>query len=224
VNARLGESSLSNRLLNLGAAGPIAALAALDSDALLLVGLRGVIRSADGGETFASVQDQDVRGKLVNAVDTAPGTVVAFGSRVAALSIDRGRSWSRIRLPRRRAIRDLDFATSGIGMLARHARGSRAHSRRWPVVAGLPTLGTSRGRSFELADARNGYVVVNQFGRFAQVVLRTSDGGRSWHPQLVGKAGLDAFESGGSADYALSAAAARSTRRPFAATRGRPRR
>ena len=202
---RSDNGGLSYRLLDHGANGPLAALAALDSDTLLLVGFRGLIRSANGGETFAPVQDPDVRGRLLSKVSTAPGTVVVFGSRVAALSTDRGRSWARIRLPRGRTIRDLDFGTSRIGMLLDGRGGlwrTGNQGRSWQL---LPTLGTGGGRSLELVDARNGYVVVNRFGRLDQLglVLRTADGARSWHPQLVGKAVLDRVDSGGATDYAL---------------------
>ncbi len=203
---RSDNGGQSYRLLNTGTAGPVATLGALDADTLLLVGFRGVVRSSDGGETFAPVQDADVRGKLLNAVDRADGAVVVFSPRVAALSTDHGRRWSRVRLPRRRAVRDLDFATARVGMLLDN-RGELWRTgnggRSWQP---LPSLGTGRARSIELADAGNGYAVVNQFGSLVNLglVLRTSDGGRSWHPQLVGRAVLDSVQSGGPVDYALA--------------------
>ena len=48
--------------------------------------------------------------------------------------------------------------------------------------------------AFELAfsDARNGFAAVRDFGgNFNGYVLRTSDGGKTWQPQLIDDEGID---------------------------------
>jgi hypothetical protein len=58
----------------------------------------------------------------------------------------------------------------------------------------------------EFSSGRNGYVVVRGFGRLreAGIVMRTTDGGQSWHPQLVSRFFIASLESTGSIDYALA--------------------
>jgi hypothetical protein len=55
------------------------------------------------------------------------------------------------------------------------------------------------------ADARNGYVVVPRVGREAHgFVMRTSDGGASWRPQLVSPAFVQDLDLTGGTAYALA--------------------
>ncbi len=57
----------------------------------------------------------------------------------------------------------------------------------------------------DFADARNGYVVVPRVGLEARgFVLRTSDGGASWRPQLVSPAFVRDVDMAGGTAYALA--------------------
>jgi photosystem II stability/assembly factor-like uncharacterized protein len=186
--------------------GPVAAIHAVDPDRLLLVGFRGLVRSDDGGETFTRVTDADVRSVALSRADRAGGATVVFGSRRAAVSTDGGRSWTRIRLPSRRSVRDLDFVTARVGFLldTRGALWRTANAgRRWQQRT---SLGTSGAFSLEFADANSGYVAVRTFGSLGALglVLRTADGGRTWHPQLVAREAIRAIRTGGATDYALA--------------------
>ena len=186
--------------------GPVAAIHAVDANRLLLVGFRGVVRSPDGGETFSQVADPDVRGARLVAVDRAGTAVVVFGANRAALSVDAGANWTRIRLPKRRAVRDLDFVNARAGFLI-DTRGALWRTgnagRTWHE---LTSLGTAGAYSLEFADANSGYVAVRTFGSLGGLglVLRTANGGRSWHPQLVARDGIAAIRTGGATDYALA--------------------
>ncbi len=196
----------SYSLLDPGTTAPVS-VAAVDVDRLLLIGPRGLVYSADGGETFSQVQDRAVRNAQLVAVDFGAGSVVAYGPRAAAVSADGARNWRKVPLPRMRIVRDLDFANPRLGFVLdtrgafwRTANGGRSWGR-------VSALGTSAGYAVSFADRLNGYVAVAGFGSVqGGFVLRTGDGGRSWHPQLVSRALVNAMTSFnlGSTDYALA--------------------
>lgn len=202
---RSDNAGASYSLLNPGTARP-AAIAAIDADRLLLLGA-GIVRSDDGGETFQPVGGPAARAQL-SAADLAGGAVFAFGNLAVFASTDRGVHWQRVARPKRRAIEDLDFVTRRTGYLL-DTRGALWKTtnggRRWVQ---LPGLG-GPGYAVEFSSARDGYVAVRSFGslRNAGLVLRTIDGGRSWHPQLVSRFVLTALE-GGTIGYALAGASA----------------
>ena len=190
-----------------GYSGRPLAIHAVGEDAVLLIGPRGVVRSPDGGDTFRAVPAGAVRGRALRAVDPAGSAVVVYGPRAAALSRDAGVSWTAIRLPNARLVRDLDFATARVGyvldtrgILWRTANGGRT----WTV---LRSLGTSGLYEVEFSDALNGYAIVRTFGSFRNLglVLRTADGGRSWRPQLVSRKLLRRLATAGGNDYAVAA-------------------
>ena len=203
---RSDNGGASYRLLNYGTTIP-AEIAAVGPDRLLLIGVpRGILRSENGGETFQRVQDRAVRRAVVLAADRAGGAVVVYGPRAAAISANGATGWRKIPLPRKRVVRDLDFATARLGF-ALDTRGSLWRTanggRSWREV---PSLGTSAARSLRFEDARNGYVAVSGFARLRGLglVLRTADGGQSWHPQIVSRERLFSLAAAGSTGYALT--------------------
>jgi photosystem II stability/assembly factor-like uncharacterized protein len=91
--------------------------------------------------------------------------------------------------PRAR-IRAVDFLSASRGfVLNRDGRlwTTSNGGRKWSEIA---TTGSSRASAMAWGDARNGYLAVDRLAssRRAGYVLRTSDGGRTWRPQLVGSA------------------------------------
>ena len=203
---RSDNGGQSYSLLNPGTS-PVAAIQAFDREGLLLVGFRGLVRSADGGETFEAVRDADIPARLTS-VDRGFGAVVVFGigQTRAAISVDGGRTWARARLPRGRAIRDLDFHNGRLGLLLDTRGGLWRTDNAGRTWRALNSLGTTSASSLEFADRGSAYASVPSFGSLGGlgIVLRTADGGRSWHPQLVGRDAIRAVASGGSTDYSLS--------------------
>jgi photosystem II stability/assembly factor-like uncharacterized protein len=202
---RSDNGGQSYQLLNPGT-GPVAAIHAVDADRLLLVGFRGVVRSPDAGETFAQVSDRDVRGVPLTGVDRAGSATIVFAPNRAAVSADGGTSWTRIRLPQRRLIRDLDFVTGRLGFLLDTGGALWRTPNAGRTWEELPSLATNDAYSLEFSDATSGYLAVRWFGtlRGFGLVLRTADGGRSWHPQLVSRQMITAVRTGGQTDYALA--------------------
>ena len=109
------------------------------------------------------------------------------------------------------------YVLDGAGALWRTRNGGRT----W---TGLESLGTNRFLHFAFADARNGYVAVSTFARRdGGYVLRTSDGGVRWRPQLVGSEPVDAIETSGGTAYALAGSSSLSRQRTAATTARRAR-
>ena len=193
----------SYKLLNADSAGSIVAL---DDDHLLVVG-RGVRRSEDGGETFADVQDPDVRGRSFQGADVAGRAVFVYSERRLALSTDSGQTWKLVRLPKGLRIASASFVSAKTGGIL------AVEGRPWRTTNGgktwsrLDALGPEGASTLDFADALHGLAVVNRFGTLgAGIVLRTADGGGSWHPQLVSREAVQELESAGGADYALAGA------------------
>ena len=199
---RSDNGGVSYSLLNPGTARP-AAIAAIDADRLLLLG-SGISISRNGGETFDRVSGPAASSQF-GAADLAAGAVFAYGNRSVFVSIDRGGSWQRVKTPKRRSIADLDFVTERVGYLL-DTRGAlwktTKRGRSWRPVPGVGAAGSA----VEFSSGRAGYVVVRGFGslREAGIVMRTTDGGQSWHPQLVSRFFIASLESTGSIDYALA--------------------
>jgi photosystem II stability/assembly factor-like uncharacterized protein len=200
---RSDNGGQSYSLLNPGTFRPTA-IAAIDPSRLLLLG-RGLSLSTDAGDSFTPATGKIARAQL-NAADLATGAVFVYGASRIFRSSDRGGHWRELAKPKRRAIKDLDFVGPNLGFLL-DARGAL-----WKTTNGggnwnvLPGVG-SPAFQVEFSSPLNGYVAIRGgFGslRIGGVVLRTTDGGRSWHPQRVSSFPLGGLESEGAVDYALA--------------------
>jgi photosystem II stability/assembly factor-like uncharacterized protein len=201
---RSDNGGTSYRLLNTGT--PVGAhdVVASDADHVVVIGTRGIRRSVNGGESFTAVSDRDLRGALLFGADTAGSGIFAFGSRRLLYSPNGGLSWRRLRLPSRSRIRDVSFGSTQIGYLLdgrdRLWRTANA-GRTWTHL-----LSTGRGMTeVDFADGRNGFVALESFGPVQNgFVLRTTDGGASWRPQLVSSRLVRDLDVAGGTAYALA--------------------
>jgi photosystem II stability/assembly factor-like uncharacterized protein len=192
----------SYRLLDVGPQFAPRDVAAVTPDRVIVVGARGVRRSVDGGETFSPVSDRDFRGANLTDADVAGPALVAHGRARLLVSANRGLSWRRVRLPKKVAIREVSFVSIAAGYLldtGGNVWRTTNEGRRWTK---LESLGR-RVVEIDFSDARRGHAVIYGFGRGSAggFVLRTSDGGRSWHPQLVSPAPVSALAAAGGTSY-----------------------
>jgi photosystem II stability/assembly factor-like uncharacterized protein len=182
-------------------------LVVIDAEHLILVGPTGLRRSADGGNHFSTSRDADVKKAKLNHGQRVGSSIFVWGLRDLVVSRNGGRSWRAVHKPGR--VRDVDFVSSKNGFfLGTNNKAWRTTNtgRTWRE---MDAIGTSRTSSIDFSSSKKGYIVVHGFsvvnapvvGGF---VLRTSDSGKTWRPQLVSASDLlDVAASGGAIDYAL---------------------
>ena len=187
------------------------AVHAYSESVVLLVSPRVVLRSADAGRHFRPVRRRPLRRRTLLNIDPAGFAVVAFGPRAIVASRDGGRSWRRIRRPtKKHQIDGLDFRSARSGWVVQsdgRVFATRDAGRSWTESL---AVGRSNAARVAFATADAGWLRLDVgVGMSPATVLRTSDGGKSWAPQIVART----FERGGE----LSALAAAGPNAGFAA-------
>jgi photosystem II stability/assembly factor-like uncharacterized protein len=186
------------KTLDPGTTAPAQALLAVDKNTVLLIGGRGIRRSTDGGGTFAGVKG--ISRVPLGRVDRAGKAIIAFGSQDLLLSTDAGRTWHALRKPgtykrvrgklvNRLRIVDADFLNAKTGYLRDPSRlwKTRNGGRSWQE---LPGIGANNVYGLAFSSTKSGYVATSSFGDTGGLgfVMRTTDGGATWHPQLAAAA------------------------------------
>jgi photosystem II stability/assembly factor-like uncharacterized protein len=180
------------QILNTGTSQAPQAILALSETVALLVGPTGVRRSADGGNTFEAVTDKDLKKGSLFDVDPAGSAVVAFGTKTLRGSSDGGETWRKMALPSRRSrLQAIDFLDSRTGYAV------TSDGRLWSTTNGgrkwkdVPSIGTGEAFDVSFSAPATGYLSVvgssapvNPFGGNG-LAYRTTDGGRTWQPQLI---------------------------------------
>jgi photosystem II stability/assembly factor-like uncharacterized protein len=194
----------SYRLLDVGPQFAAREVAAVTPNHVIVVGSRGIRRSADGGETFVAVSDPDLRGANLTVADVAGSALVAHGRSRLLVSPNLGLSWRRVRLPKRIAIREISFVSLRVGYLLDTGGDvwrTANEGRRW---AKLESLGR-KVAEIEFSDAQRGHAIIGGFGGGSGgFVLRTSDAGRTWRPQLVSPSPVNRLAAAGGTSYLLA--------------------
>jgi photosystem II stability/assembly factor-like uncharacterized protein len=178
-------------LLNTNTSSRPNAVLALDAQRVLLIGPRGILRSADGGNSFASVRGRGVPRTPLSRGDVARGAVFAYGARSLIVSTNGGSTWSKVKRPSKASLRTVDFVTGKRGY-ALDANGRVwSTSNRGKHWTQLVATGTLSAYNLAFTAANRGYLAVNSFGlQRGGFLLKTSDGGQTWHPQLVSRNAL----------------------------------
>ena len=186
---------------------------------VMVIGPTGVRRSVDGGGSFDAVKGGAVAHTSLQRVDRGGSAIVAYGAQDVIRSTDAGKTWKAIKKPgkyikkgkkrvNRLGVRRVDFVDATHGFLldtsGRLWRTSNAGSS-WTE---LPGVGTSAARGMSFSSAQKGYLVISSFGDVRQptgFLLRTDDGGATWHPQFVVSTPIadDGVVAGGATDYLL---------------------
>jgi photosystem II stability/assembly factor-like uncharacterized protein len=215
------DGGQSWKTLDTGSTARPAAVYAPTASTVMVIGPTGVRRSTDGGGSFSAVRGDAVARTPLGGVDRAGSSIVAWGAQDLIASADGGKTFKKLLKPgkyvkvrgkkakvNRLGIRKADFVDARNGFLLdaagrvwRTANGAKS----WTELAGV---GTSEARGMSFSSAKDGYLVVSTFGDVRTptgFLLRTDDGGATWHPQFVESQVIpdDGVAAGGGTDYLL---------------------
>jgi photosystem II stability/assembly factor-like uncharacterized protein len=170
-------------ILDTGAKRVPSGVFAPDGSHVYLIGPRGVLRSNDGGETFERHTHRVIRNRTLVEADQAGSAVVFYGPRAIALSRNDGDTWKHIARPTRSEVRHVDFVSSRAGYVLEQSGRvyfTRNRGRTWTELIGT---GYTNGQRLAFGTRRNGWLDI---GSSHPAVLHTTDGGKSWTPQILG--------------------------------------
>ncbi|HEX8857148.1 MAG TPA: hypothetical protein VF752_16255 [Thermoleophilaceae bacterium] len=192
-------------LLDTGTSATPPSVLALDANRVLLVGPQGVRRSTDGGQAFSRINAKPVRNANLDSVDHVGSTVFVYGSKAAYFSTNGGAKWQQLKLPQKRfRVNDLDFTTSKAGyVLESNGRlwFTKNRGAKWTQLVGTGTLDVV---GIDFSSTKTGFLVIRRFGfQTGGLLLRTSDAGHTWRPQLVSRNSINdlSLVSSGGTDY-----------------------
>jgi photosystem II stability/assembly factor-like uncharacterized protein len=199
---RTTNGGTSWQTLSPGTTRHAAAVAAIGERTALLIGPVGISRAVNGGP-FEPASGPVVRSATVSDYQLLGATVFAFGVGTHTLirSTNEGGRWSAINLPlqgkqnkRKKlkarpgvSIRGVAFTSATSGMvLDTEGRlwATRDGGREWrEILAGA----TGQGLQLAFATPTEGFMSVRGFAGDASdaYVMRTANGGASWHPQEI---------------------------------------
>jgi len=186
---------------------------------VLLVGPRGTRLSTNTGVDFTS--DKAINLVPLTDVDAAGAAVVVYGPQLILESTNGGKSFISIHKPgkyhkfgklmvNRLPVERVDFVSSKVGFLLDgdgRVWSTKNQGKSWTE---LTATGTENAISMGWSDSTHGYLTIDGFGDSDDstqgFVLRTSDGGKTWHPQFVvaDEIQSNGFATGGSSDFLLT--------------------
>jgi photosystem II stability/assembly factor-like uncharacterized protein len=205
--SRTDNGGASWQILNPGTSSPPQAIVAPSVNTVLLIGPKGVSRSSDGGGQFSRVRGRTVdRSKLFDA-DLAGSAIFAYGSKIILVSTNGGKTWKKVKQPKRTALASVDFTSRRIGYaLSQDGRVWKTTNagKRWKD---LLSVGSDEGLSLAFSSSSKGYLVIPRFGDSSGgYLLRTNDGGSTWNPQLLSSSQIASIGAAEGTDYALAGA------------------
>ena len=178
------------------------ALAATTAQNVLLIGARGVNRSTDGGSSFSSVSGKVVLAKKPKRTiavgrlsladsQTLGKTVLAWGHSGLFESTNGGAAWKLIPAPLpKHALDSVSFVSPSTGYVLTDNQlvfFTRNSGRKWTEIhtIGFPSLD-----SLSFSSANNGLVALGSYELnnpdFDNLdVLSTSNGGKTWQPEVI---------------------------------------
>jgi photosystem II stability/assembly factor-like uncharacterized protein len=212
------------KTLDTGTTARPSALLATGAKTILVVGPTGVRRSTDEGGSFDAVSGPAVARTPLSGVDRAGGAIVAYGPHDLIESLDGGAHWKTLRKPgpyrkvrigrtlklfNGLPLRLVDFVDAKTGFLVDGTGRLWRTRNAGSTWTELPGTGTQTAYGMAFSNAKQGYLVIDRFGDLGQrsgFLLRTTDGGTTWHPQFVVSTPIAAngVSAGlGGADYLL---------------------
>ncbi len=177
-------------LLDIGTTVKPRAIYAVSTVTVLLFGPEGVRRSDDGGANFTAVESKPARSANLIDYDRTSGlTLYAYGPKALIVSNNAGVTWREVKGPvTKPRYQKVDFVSRSTGYaLMTDGRVFRTTTggKKWTELRGV---GNSGAYDISFGSARNGFLSIRAFGARDNPlgwVLRTSDSGATWRPQLI---------------------------------------
>ncbi|MBJ7332049.1 MAG: hypothetical protein JHC95_19280 [Solirubrobacteraceae bacterium] len=192
--------------IDTGSTAKPGAVYAPSSSIVLLVGPTGVRRSTNGADSFSTVKGDVSKAKL-DDYDDAGSAIVVWGRTALLRSTDKGKTWKKLKLPKKDTkVTRADFVTAKTGFL-RDSGGrlwKTTDGKKWSELQGI---GSTDYYGMSFSSAKNGYLVTSEFGNAGDLgfLLRTTDGGATWAPQLVTNAEIKGYGiAAGNTSYVLA--------------------
>ncbi len=199
---RTTNGGASWQTLSPGTSRKPSAVAAIGEKTVLLLGPVGINRAVGGG-AFEPATGPVAGRAPVSDYQLVGSTIFAFGANTHTLirSTNEGARWSAIPMPLSHkknkakrikaslgvSIRSVAFTSPTAGLLL------DSQGRLWRTANGgaswaqLNTVGTEAGVQLAFASPTAGFMSVSSYGGDAKdaYVLRTTDGGLTWHPEEI---------------------------------------
>lgn len=184
------------RTLDIGTTSVPRSVYAPTATTVFVAGPRYVRRSVDGGTSFTAASGKIAK-KSVSQLDGAGGsTIFAWGGDSLWRTTDKGKTWTSVPYPTRIVkqrngkkvnaffIDQVDFVNAKTGYL--EGDGGRLFrtantGKSWSEIF---STGTTRLADLAFSAASKGYLVSREGGG-PSTILRTSDNGATWAPQVV---------------------------------------
>ena len=216
---RTANGGIGWSILNAGSGGAPSALLAPAAGTVVLVGPTGLRRSTNSGASFASVSGSVVLGKkkgrverrrlsafpLFSGAQSVGGAMIAWGDE-AIESTDGGAHWKLLPRPLKKGtVESLSFVSPSTGYAVSRQRlfFTRNAGRTWKEISSMGHEGLGGQGTISFSSASEGYAL---FAGGVNELLRTSDGGRTWTPEVLPRK-LEALAAGGAVDYVLGGSA-----------------
>ncbi|UUY05086.1 YCF48-related protein [Svornostia abyssi] len=193
--------------LDTGTTAKPGAVYAPSASVVILVGPTGVRRSGNGADSFTTVKGAVAKAKL-DDYDDAGSSIIVWGRTALLRSGDKGKTWKSLKLPTKKTkVAGADFVTANTGFL-RDTGG-----RLWKTTNGgkkwteVQSVGSTEYYGMSFSSATSGYLVTSEFGNADELgyLLRTTDGGKTWAPQLVTDAEIKGYGiAAGATSYVLA--------------------
>lgn len=211
---KTSNGGTSWQTLDTGTTSVPQALATSGADAVVLVGPRGIMRAVGTGQ-FNPVGGKTVNKAVLTGLGAQGGVLAAYGAGTANLFISRngGQAWTKVKMPGKkikvarpnlRLGDSVSFPSAKVGyMLDTAGRVWKTTNAGKKWVEQL-AVGTENGVSLTFSDAKAGFLSVLSASQ--AFVLRTTDGGGHWRPQLIGPGlGQDVIAASPTQAYAIVA-------------------
>jgi photosystem II stability/assembly factor-like uncharacterized protein len=176
---RTSNSGASWQFLDTGSSSKPEAMLATNDKTVILIGPKGVRRSADGGDNFSAASGKGLKKLRLDAFDRAGSVIFAYSGKNIVVSTDQGKSWKPVKRPSKaRTIFLADFVSKKAGYVLDTSGElwvTATAGKKWKRIE---TTGATDFESMSFGDIKHGYLS-DDTGR----ILYTADGGNTWSRQ-----------------------------------------